>query len=301
MAARKHGLGKGLDALIPASDGQKIKSSSAPAAKEQTKMEQSAPLIVRISQVEPDRTQPRKEFNEEKLEELAGSIRNVGVVEPLIVTDEGDHYRIISGERRWRAAQKAGLKEIPIIIRKLTEKEIAEIALVENIQRVDLNPIEEAQGYQRLMQEFGYTQEEVAARISKNRSTVANTLRLLKLSEPVRQMLIEEKISAGHARALVMIEDPEQQLEIARKAAEEHLSVRDIEKLLKNKDRLPRRTLEKNEIPASDYHALEERLKSSLGTKVSISAKANGKGKLEIEFYSNEDLEKIIDTILSAK
>ncbi|MBQ1290232.1 MAG: ParB/RepB/Spo0J family partition protein [Lachnospiraceae bacterium] len=301
MAARKHGLGKGLDALIPASDGQKIKSSSAPAAKEQTKMEQSAPLIVRISQVEPDRTQPRKEFNEEKLEELAGSIRNVGVVEPLIVTDEGDHYRIISGERRWRAAQKAGLKEIPIIIRKLTEKEIAEIALVENIQRVDLNPIEEAQGYQRLMQEFGYTQEEVAARISKNRATVANTLRLLKLSEPVRQMLIEEKISAGHARALVMIEDPEQQLEIARKAAEEHLSVRDIEKLLKNKDRLPRRTLEKNEIPASDYRALEERLKSSLGTKVSISAKANGKGKLEIEFYSNEDLEKIIDTILSAK
>ena len=301
MAARKHGLGKGLDALIPASDGQKIKSSSAPAAKEQTKMEQSAPLIVRISQVEPDRTQPRKEFNEEKLEELAGSIRNVGVVEPLIVTDEGDHYRFISGERRWRAAQKAGLKEIPIIIRKLTEKEIAEIALVENIQRVDLNPIEEAQGYQRLMQEFGYTQEEVAARISKNRATVANTLRLLKLSEPVRQMLIEEKISAGHARALVMIEDPEQQLEIARKAAEEHLSVRDIEKLLKNKDRLPRRTLEKNEIPASDYRALEERLKSSLGTKVSISAKANGKGKLEIEFYSNEDLEKIIDTILSAK
>ena len=301
MAARKHGLGKGLDALIPASEGQKVKAASSPAAKEQSRMEQSAPLIVRISQVEPDRTQPRKEFNEEKLEELAGSIRNVGVVEPLIVTDEGDHYRIISGERRWRAAQKAGLKEIPIIIRKLTEKEIAEIALVENIQRVDLNPIEEAQGYQRLMQEFGYTQEEVAARISKNRATVANTLRLLKLSEPVRQMLIEEKISAGHARALVMIEDPEQQLEIARKAAEEHLSVRDIEKLLKNKDRLPRRTLEKNEIPASDYRALEERLKSSLGTKVSISAKANGKGKLEIEFYSNEDLEKIIDTILSAK
>ena len=301
MAARKHGLGKGLDALIPASEGQKVKAASSPAAKEQSRMEQSAPLIVRISQVEPDRTQPRKEFNEEKLEELAGSIRNVGVVEPLIVTDEGDHYRIISGERRWRAAQKAGLQEIPIIIRKLTEKEIAEIALVENIQRVDLNPIEEAQGYQRLMQEFGYTQEEVAARISKNRATVANTLRLLKLSEPVRQMLIEEKISAGHARALVMIEDPEQQLEIARKAAEEHLSVRDIEKLLKNKDRLPRRTLEKNEIPASDYRALEERLKSSLGTKVSISAKANGKGKLEIEFYSNEDLEKIIDTILSAK
>ncbi|MBP3217769.1 MAG: ParB/RepB/Spo0J family partition protein [Lachnospiraceae bacterium] len=301
MAAKKHGLGRGLDALIPASEGQKVKVSSAGSGKEPTKMEQSSPLIVRISQVEPDRTQPRKEFNEEKLEELAGSIRNVGVVEPLIVTDEGDHYRIISGERRWRAAQKAGLKEIPIIIRKLSEKEIAEIALVENIQRVDLNPIEEALGYQRLMQEFGYTQEEVAARISKNRATVANTLRLLKLTEPVRQMLIEEKISAGHARALVMIDDPDLQLELAQKAADEHLSVRDIEKLLKNKDRLPRRALGKNEIPTSDYHALEERLKASLGTKVSISAKANGKGRLEIEFYSNEDLEKIIDQILSAE
>lgn len=295
MAARKHGLGKGLDALIPQSEGQKVKVSG---KENLTKEQQSSPMIVRISQVEPDRTQPRKEFNEEKLEELAGSIRNVGVVEPLIVTDEGDHYRIISGERRWRAAQKAGLKEIPIIIRKLSEKEIAEIALVENIQRVDLNPIEEALGYQRLMQEFGYTQEEVALRISKNRATIANTLRLLKLSEPVQQMLIEEKISAGHARALVMVEDPALQQEIAERVVNEHLSVRDIEKLLKNKDRLPRRTLEKTEIPSADYHALEERLKASLGTKVSISAKANGKGKLEIEFYSNEDLEKIIEQII---
>lgn len=292
MAAR--GLGKGLDALIPAAVGDtKAKKSS---QKEEVKVEK-AETLVKITKVEPNRDQPRKNFDEDALLELAESIKQFGLLQPILVQERDDYYEIIAGERRWRAAKLAGLKEVPVIIKHLTEQEIVEIALIENIQRENLNPIEEAQAYKRLLTEFNLKQDEVAERVSKSRTAVTNSMRLLKLCDDVQQMVIDEMLTTGHARALLSIEDPKQQYTIAQKIFDEKLSVRDVEKLVKNinKPAKPKKVTEKNmEI---FYQDIEEKLKQVLGTKVSISSKENGAGKLEIEFYNNEDLDRFVELL----
>lgn len=292
MAAR--GLGKGLDALIPNAVGDtKAKKSS---QKEEVKSEK-AETLVKITKVEPNRDQPRKNFDEDALLELAESIKQFGLLQPILVQEREDYYEIIAGERRWRAAKLAGLKEVPVIIKHLTEQEIVEIALIENIQRENLNPIEEAQAYKRLLTEFNLKQDEVAERVSKSRTAVTNSMRLLKLCDDVQQMVIDEMLTTGHARALLSIEDPKQQYTIAQKIFDEKLSVRDVEKLVKNlnKPAKPKKVTEKNmEI---FYQDIEEKLKQVLGTKVSISSKENGAGKLEIEFYNNEDLDRFVELL----
>lgn len=294
MAKAARGLGKGLDSLIPAS------VSKAEPAQETVKTEDSSQgTYVKITKVEPNREQPRKNFDEDALQELADSIKQYGIVEPLIVQDRKTHYEIIAGERRWRAAKLAGLKEVPVIVRNYTEQEIVEISLIENIQREDLNPIEEAQAYKRLLTEFNLKQDEVAERVSKSRTAVTNSMRLLKLCDEVQQMIIDDMITTGHARALITIEDAEQQYTIAQKIFDEKLSVRDVEKLVKNLNK-PEKTKKE---PVTDkaleavYQDLEEKLKQSLGTKVSIASKGDGAGKLEIEFYTHDDLEKIMDLL----
>ena len=294
MAKATRGLGKGLDSLIPASVPRME------AEQEVVKTESNAQgTYVKITKVEPNREQPRKNFDEDALQELADSIKQYGIVEPLIVQDRKTHYEIIAGERRWRAAKLAGLKEVPVIVRNYTEQEIVEISLIENIQREDLNPIEEAQAYKRLLTEFHLKQDEVAERVSKSRTAVTNSMRLLKLCDEVQQMIIDDMITTGHARALISIEDPEQQYTIAQKVFDEKLNVRDVEKLVKNLNKPEKAKKE----PVADkalkvvYQDLEEKLKQSLGTKVSIASKGDGAGKLEIEFYTHDDLEKITDLL----
>lgn len=294
MAKAARGLGKGLDSLIPAA------VSKAESVGTEVKQEENAQgIYVKITKVEPNREQPRKNFDEDALQELADSIKQYGIVEPLIVQDRKTYYEIIAGERRWRAAKLAGLKEVPVIIRNYTEQEIVEISLIENIQREDLNPIEEAQAYKRLLTEFNLKQDEVAERVSKSRTAVTNSMRLLKLCDEVQQMIIDDMITTGHARALISIEDSEQQYTIAQKVFDEKLSVRDVEKLVKNLNKPEKAKKEPVEDKALEavYQDLEEKLKQSLGTKVSIASKGNGSGKLEIEFYTHDDLEKITDLL----
>ena len=294
MAKGARGLGKGLDSLIPAS------VPKAEPVQETVNTEDNAQgTYVKITKVEPNREQPRKNFDEDALQELADSIKQYGIVEPLIVQDRKTYYEIIAGERRWRAAKLAGLKEVPVIVRNYTEQEIVEISLIENIQREDLNPIEEAQAYKRLLTEFNLKQDEVAERVSKSRTAVTNSMRLLKLCDEVQQMIIDDMITTGHARALISIDDPEQQYTIAQKVFDEKLSVRDVEKLVKNLNK-PEKVKKE---PVTDkaleavYQDLEEKLKQSLGTKVSIASRGDGAGKLEIEFYTHDDLEKITDLL----
>ena len=295
MAAKvKRGLGKGLDAMIPIPDSGA--SDKAAAGKPE---EKAAETIVRITQVEPNREQPRKNFDEDALQELADSIKQFGLLQPILVQDRKTYYEIIAGERRWRAAKLAGLKEVPVIIRDYTEQEIVEISLIENIQREDLNPIEEAQAYKRLLTEFNLKQDEVAERVSKSRTAVTNSMRLLKLCDEVQQMIIDDMLSTGHARALISIEDPEQQYTIAQKVFDEKLSVRDVEKLVKNlnKPEKPKKVAEGDSSLDVVYQDVAEKLKQSLGTKVDISSKGNGAGKIEIEFYNHDDLDRIIDLL----
>ena len=294
MAKAARGLGKGLDSLIPAAV-PKAESASPVEKKEDS----GNGTYVKITKVEPNREQPRKNFDEDALQELADSIKQYGIVEPLIVQDRKTHYEIIAGERRWRAAKLAGLKEVPVIVRNYTEQEIVEISLIENIQREDLNPIEEAQAYKRLLTEFNLKQDEVAERVSKSRTAVTNSMRLLKLCEEVQQMIIDDMITTGHARALISIEDPEQQYTIAQKVFDEKLSVRDVEKLVKglNKPEKAKKEVVEDKALEAIYQDLEEKLKQSLGTKVAISSKGAGAGKLEIEFYTHDDLEKITDLL----
>ena len=263
-------------------------------------------VIVRISEVEPNREQPRKKFDDEKLEELSESIKTYGLLQPILVQKRDGYYEIIAGERRWRAALKAGLKEIPVIIRDYTEKEILELSLVENIQRENLNPIEEARAYKRLMDEFGLSPEEVAQRVSKSRSAVANSLRLLKLEENVQKMVIDGQITMGHARALLPLEIPEEQLSTAQEIVEKQLSVRETEKKVKEilgSSKKPEVEITKAHQQEEDpsiaiiYKQIEERLQQTLHTKVSIQRKRNGHGKLLIDFYNSDDLEKIIDKL----
>ena len=298
MAVKK-GLGKGLDSLIPKTES-KGTTVEAPVAKKPSSEHAADAVMMDIKKVEPNREQPRKTFGEDALNELAESIKQYGVLQPLLVQERDDYYEIIAGERRWRAAKKAGIKEIPVIIKKLTEQEIMEISLIENIQREDLNPIEEALAYKRLLNEFNLKQDEIAERVSKNRATIANSMRLLKLSEKVQQMIIDDKLTTGHVRPLISIEDPETQIMLAEKIFDEKLSVRDAEKLVKNLQNEKNNTKNTQKISPqllAVYKDLEEQMKPILGTKVVINPKDEKKGKLEIEYYSQDELDRIIDLI----
>jgi len=287
MAQR--GLGKGLDSLIPASGSGESKEGK------------QAEMVVKIAKIEPKRDQPRKNFDEDTLQELADSIKQFGLLQPILVQDRKDYYEIIAGERRWRAAKLAGLKEVPVIIRNYTDQEIVEISLIENIQREDLNPIEEALAYKRLLEEFHLKQDEVADRVSKSRTAVTNSLRLLKLCDSVQQMIIDDMISTGHARALIPIEDGELQLQLAQRIFDEKLSVREVEKIVKGILKPDADQPKKEEISQSIqyiYQDIENRLKDKLSRKVAISSKGkNGTGRIEIEFYSNDDLEHLIESL----
>lgn len=309
--AQKRGLGRGLASLIPTeihegstdypenntskSKKQSGKNNSPETIKEVIK---EVEKTLKITELEPNSNQPRKFFEEDPLQELSDSIKEFGVIQPIVVTPKDGYYEIIAGERRWRAARMAGLKEVPVIIRDYTEQEIVEISLIENIQRENLNPIEEALAYQRLIQEFSLKQDEVADRVSKSRTAITNSMRLLKLCDQVQQMVIEDKLSSGHARALIAIEDPDLQYETACKVFDESLSVRQTEALVKKLNASPKPKKEAEEI---DYKYLytdtEEQLKEILGSKVTIKAKTNEKGKIEIEYYSSEELEGLVDKL----
>ena len=302
MAAR--GLGKGLDSLIPNALGEtKTKKETAAKSKTETTEGEEPQTLVKITKVEPNREQPRKNFDEDALQELADSIKQFGLLQPILVQDRKDYYEIIAGERRWRAAKLAGLKEVPVIIRNYTEQEIVEISLIENIQREDLNPIEEAQAYKRLLTEFHLKQDEVAERVSKSRTAVTNSMRLLKLDERVQQMVIDEMISTGHARALLAIEDKESQYAAAVKVFDEKLNVRETEKLVKEFLNPTPKKEEKTRDTAQDlvYEQLEEKIKGIIGSKVAIRRKNNNKGKIEIEYYSQDELERIVELLESVR
>lgn len=300
MAVKRGGLGKGLDSLIP--DNKKV-SDSEKKAKVVEKViekivEKPTEVKLKVNQIEPNRDQPRKKFDEESLQELADSIRQFGLLQPLIVQQREDYYEIIAGERRWRAAKLAGLKEVPVIIRKMSDQEIVEISLIENIQRENLNPIEEAAAYKRLLTEFHLKQEEVAQRVAKSRTAVTNSMRLLKLDERVQQMVVEEMLSTGHARALLAVEDSEIQFQMANKVYNEKLSVREVEKLVKNVGKKKPEKKEESSQQKAVYQDLEERMKNALGTKVSINRKNEQKGKIEIEYYSMEELERLMEYLI---
>lgn len=287
MAAKK-GLGKGLGALIPSAN-ESNKSSKEDVSRETLKLN--------INLIEPNSTQPRRKFDEDALVELSESIKLHGLIQPIIVQKKGDHYEIIAGERRWRASRLAKLKEVPVIIKDYSEDEIFEIALIENIQREDLNPIEEAQAYQRLIEEHNLKQDEVAEKVSKSRVAIANSLRLLKLDERIREMIIDELITSGHARALLAISDPELQLEIANRVLDEKLSVRETEKLVKSYVNPKAKRTKKKLDDEAIYHEYEERLRNILGVKTVITRKDTNKGRIEISFNSTEEFEKIYDLI----
>ena len=297
MAVKRNGLGKGLDSLIPNKTASPAKEINLP--KKEEKEPGTGEILVKINEVEPNRDQPRKEFDEDSLMELADSIKQFGILQPLIVQKKKDYYEIIAGERRWRAAKLAGIKEVPIIIKEYTDQEIVEISLIENIQRENLNPIEEAMAYKRLLDEFNLKQDEVAERVSKSRTAVTNSMRLLKLSSRVQQMIVDDMISTGHARALLAIDDEEQQFMLANKIFDEKLSVRETEKLVKALKN-PKKEIKKTRIEHTFvYDNIEEQMKNIIGTKVSVNPKANGKGKIEIEYYSEDELERIYDLIMS--
>ena len=324
MAVKKKGLGRGLDALFPEKPAEK-KPVPKPITKEvnpkqeaesvkttvpasdKKEMTADAPtevkkteMLVKISKVEPNRTQPRKQFDEDALVELSESIKQFGILQPLLVSD---YYEIIAGERRWRAAKLAGLKEVPVIIKEFNDQQVVEISLIENIQREDLNPIEEAMAYKRLINEFKLKQDSIAERVSKSRTAVTNSLRLLKLDERVQQMLIDEMISAGHARAILAIPDKDKQASVAMKVFDEKLSVRETEKLVKHIVEPPKKKAEKQVNTAEDaiYESLEEKMKGIVGTRVFIHRKKNNKGKIEIEYYSRDELERIIELFESIR
>ena len=313
MAGRKNGLGRGLDALFPdkktASEENEVKftakveKKTEPAVKvknvkerTETPRQKKVPMMVKISMVEPNQNQPRKQFDEDALLELTESVKQYGILQPLLVSEKKNYYEIIAGERRWRAAKLAGLKEVPVIVKEFSEQELVEISLIENIQREDLNAVEEAMAYKRLMDEFHLKQDEIADRVGKSRTAVTNSMRLLKLSAKVQQMLIDEMITAGHARAILAVSDMEKQESLAMRVFDEKLSVRETEKLVKAV-LAPPKEKKSHSYSAEDaaYENLEEKMKSIMGTKVLIHRKKNDKGKIEIEYYSRDELERIID------
>lgn len=296
MAVKRKGLGKGIDSLIPNTGNVKTGAESKPVVKEVVKeVKVPADTMMKVSDIEPNRDQPRKKFDKESLEELAESIKQFGIIQPIVVQKKDDYYEIIAGERRWRAAKLAKVKEVPVIIKEYTKQEVMEIALIENIQRKDLNPIEEALAYKSLIDECHLKQEELAKRVSKSRTAIANSLRLLKLTDEVQEMLISEELSMGHARALLGLDQEDLQLEAAKNVVEKGLSVRDTEKLVKSilnpkQAKLP--------IPSSEeavYTTIATKLREKFGTKVSINHKKGGKGKIEIEYYSKEEFERILE------
>ena len=299
--APTRGLGRGLSNLIPTDDttedvSPKASKQTKTGAVTKTEVVKKVEQTLNINRIEPNKNQPRKEFNEDALQELADSIKQFGVIEPLVVVKRKGYYELIAGERRWRAARLAGLKEVPVVIKDYDDQQIVEIALIENIQREDLNPIEEAHAYERLIQEFNLTQDEVAERVSKSRTTVTNALRLLKLTEKVQQMLIDDMLSTGHVRALITITEPQLQYETAMYIFDKKLSVRETESYVKKLlNKKPKEKTSEKEDPELSflYKAIENRLKESLGTKTTIKAKTKDSGKIEIEYYSQEDLERI--------
>lgn len=290
MTAKKgKGLGKGIDAMIPSIDSMPKGRMKKPLENEMGE------TYLNINEVEPNREQPRKNFNEDALQELSESIKQHGIIQPIVVTKKDDYYQIIAGERRWRAAKLAKLKEVPVIIKDYTPEEVMEIALIENIQREDLNPVEEALAYQNLIEEYKLKQDEVAERVSKSRTAITNSLRLLKLDKRILDMLVDEQISSGHARALLAIPEKEEQYNIAMKIFDERLSVRETEKLVKSMSK-PKKAKVKEKLENEFiYRDLENQLREIIGTKVTINPKTNKKGKIEIEYYSQEELEKIIE------
>ena len=289
MAVNKRGLGKGLDTMIPPVKNEKKSEKGDPAKGPET--------LVNITKVEPNREQPRKNFDEDALLELSESIKQYGLLQPILVQDRKDYYEIIAGERRWRAAKLAGLKQVPVIIKNLTDQEIVEISLIENIQRENLSPIEEAKAYKTLLNEFHLKQDEVAERVSKSRTAVTNSMRLLKLSDDVQRMVIDEMITTGHARALLGVEDPAEQYNLAQRIFDEKLSVREVEKIVKNmgKPVKPKKEKVVDKSMQVIYDDISEKLKTQLGTKVNIVPKEDGSGKIEIEFYSHDELDRILD------
>lgn len=301
----KKGLGKGLGAIFgedvvkeSKEEAEKVKAETA-----QKENEKGQELLIKIGLIEPNKEQPRKDFNEEQLKELAESIKNYGILQPLLVQKKGSFYELIAGERRWRAAKLAGIKEVPVVLREYSKQQAMEIALIENVQRADLNPIEEAQAYQQLVKEFQLTQEEIAARVSKNRATITNAMRLLKLDDQIQDMLIQGLITSGHARALLSLSDTALQLKAAKQILEGGLSVRETEKLVKRLLKEAASDGEKKEKKddalALIYQNLEERMKTIMGTKVSIHNKDKNKGRIEIEYYSEAELERIVEMIES--
>lgn len=303
MTAKKGGLGRGLGRGLDAMISDTAKPRSADKAQEKPLQQETNPkdkvFMVKLSQVEPNRKQPRKQFDEDALLELAESIKQFGVLQPLLVQKKDDYYEIIAGERRWRASKLAGVKEIPVIVKNFSEQEAVEISLIENIQRENLNPIEEAAAYKRLMEEFHLKQDTIAERVAKSRTAVTNSMRLLKLDERVQQMLIDEMLTTGHARALLSIENKELQYSTAVKVFDEKLSVRETEKLVKEvlnpaKKEKPQ---EKDRTQDLIYEQLEEKIKGIIGSKVAIHRKTKDKGKIEISYFSQEELERIVELL----
>ena len=308
MTPRKGGLGRGLDAMISETAMKSRPTTKKTAQNKESKKsieekKEETVLIVKMSQIEPNRKQPRKQFDEDGLVELSESIKQFGVLQPLLVQKKDDYFEIIAGERRWRASKLAGLKEVPVIIKDFSEQEVVEISLIENIQRENLNPIEEAAAFKRLMEEFHLKQDTIAERVSKSRTAVTNSMRLLKLDERVQQMLIDEMISTGHARALLSIEDKEMQYGAAMKVFDEKLSVRETEKLVKDILNPTEKKQEKKEDSALEliYQQLEEKIKGIVGSKVAIRRKNKDKGRIEIEYYSQDELERIVELLESVR
>ncbi len=319
MAVKRGGLGKGLDSMIPVLDSTATKKKTGRTAIDKEALQNAAKeahkhqkekmefegkpgeqvQIVKLTKVEPSREQPRKQFDADALQELAESIKQFGVLQPLLVQKKEDYYEIIAGERRWRASKLAGLKEVPVIVKEFTEQEAVEISLIENIQRADLNPIEEAMAYKRLMEEFHLKQDAIAERVSKSRTAVTNSMRLLKLDDRVQQMLIDEMISTGHARALLALESKDAQAEAAVKVFDEKLSVRETERLVKELLNPVQKKEEKPKNQAEElvYKNLEEKIKQIIGSKVAINRRTDNKGKIEIEYYSQEELERIVELL----
>ena len=304
MAIRnsKKGLGKGLDSLIPM--GSEIENITKPVkkAKNEPKTNENGVIELKVNQIEPNREQPRKNFDEDALQELADSIKKHGIIQPLVVQKKGEYYEIIAGERRWRAAKIAGLKHIPVVIKDYSEQEMVEIALIENIQRQDLNPIEEAMAFKQLMQEYDLKQDELAERVSKSRTAVTNSMRLLKLPQKIMEMVINNELSSGHARSLLSIEDEDLQIKVAELVILKQMSVRETENYVKKLQNNKNKSKDtKNTDNDFVYRDIENRIKEIVGTKVKVNHKNNGKGKIEIEFYSDDELERIYDLFLKTQ
>ncbi len=309
--AKRTGLGRGLGAIfgedvVENSEGENrsvSRETSLDYTVEEKKEEPGKEYMMKLSIIEPNKGQPRKDFNEESIGELADSIKRYGVLQPLLVKKSGDHYEIVAGERRWRAAKEAGLREVPVVIKEYTKQQAMEIALIENVQREDLNPIEEAQAYQQLMQEFELTQEEIAERVSRSRTAITNCMRLLKLDKRVQDMLIQGQLSSGHARALLALENQDAQYQIGLKIIDQRLSVREVEKLVKllGKPKNQEKPKEEEKDLSFIFKDLEERMKQVMGTKVIINKKDRNKGRIEIEYYSEAELERIVELIESIK